>query len=69
MEHLLEKVLVDVYLWRHIELEVLPEVFDEISLGPELADKLRSHYSSLLGALERLLHLAVLQGRHIDGFY
>ena len=66
---MLEEVLVDVHLGRHIELEVLPEVFDEISLGPELADKLRSHYSSLLGALERLLHLAVLQGRHIDGFY
>ena len=69
MEHLLEKIFVDVYLGRHIELEVLPEVFDEISLGPELANQLRSHHSSLLGALERLLHLDFLTGIHIDGFY
>ena len=66
MEHLLEEVFVDVHLRRHIELEVLSEVLDEISLGPELADKLRSHHSSLLGALERLGHLDLLTGIHID---
>jgi len=40
LKDLLEKVFVDVYLWRHIKLEILSEVFDEISLGSELSNQL-----------------------------
>ena len=64
-KHLLEEVPVDVHLRRCVELKALLEEFDEIRLGAELANQLRSHESSLLGALEGVvLHLLILR-RHI----
>ena len=51
MEHLLEKIFVDVYLGRHIELEVLPEILDEISLAVELVFELMRFVKLLDGSL------------------
>ena len=43
---LFEEVLVDIYLRRHVELEVVLEEPQKVLLGAELASQLRSHDSS-----------------------
>ena len=48
-EDLLEKVLVDHFVWRHVELEVLCEVLDEVFLRTKLADEVGCNHSPLLG--------------------
>ena len=60
-EDLLDKVLVDHFLGRHVELQVLREVLEEVSFGSELADQLCDHDSPLLCAFEILRRTL---GRH-----
>ena len=45
-EDLFQEVFVDVYLRRHVELEVVLEESHKVLLGAELASQLRSHDSS-----------------------
>ena len=45
-KNLLEEIFVDIYLRRHVELEVVLEESHKVLLGAELASQLRSHDSS-----------------------
>ena len=56
-EQLLHEVLVQHLRGRHVELQLLREVLDEVRLGLEAREQLLGEMSPLLGAQERLLLL------------
>ena len=65
-EHLPQEVLVHHLLRRHVELQLVLEIRDEVLLGPEARKELLRHHASLLSTLKwrLLLHLSEIGPKH-----
>ena len=64
-EQLLHEVPVQHLLRRHVELQLVRHVRDEVGLGLEAREEILRHDTAFLGAHERLLLLLLLLHLHL----